>query len=80
MKNVIQGFLPGLVLKIFLILLPTIIIIISKVEGHRSFSSLERTSAAKYYFFILVNVFLGSIVTGTAFQQLTEFIKGSSTE
>ncbi|XP_054819964.1 CSC1-like protein At4g02900 [Prosopis cineraria] len=79
-KSFIQGFLPGLALKIFLILVPTIVMLMSKIEGHRSFSSLERRSAAKYYFFILVNVFLGSIVAGTAFQQLEEFVKGDSTK
>ncbi|KAK4281131.1 hypothetical protein QN277_012661 [Acacia crassicarpa] len=79
-KSFVQGFLPGLALKIFLILVPTLVMLMSKIEGHRSFSSLERRSAAKYYFFILVNVFLGSIVAGTAFQQLEEFIKGDSTK
>ena len=76
----VQGFLPGLALKIFLILVPTIMMFMSKIEGHRSFSSQERKSAAKYYLFVLVNVFLGSIVAGTAFQQLEEFIKGDSTK
>ncbi|KAI4319459.1 hypothetical protein MLD38_033054 [Melastoma candidum] len=73
-KSVIQGFLPGIVLKIFLILLPTILMTMSKIEGYTSLSSLERRSASKYYLFVLVNVFLGSIVTGTAFQQLKRFL------
>ncbi|KAK1318048.1 hypothetical protein QJS10_CPB04g00670 [Acorus calamus] len=79
-KSFIQGFLPGIVLKIFLIFLPTILMTISKIEGHTSLSALERTSAGKYYLFVLVNVFLGSIVTGTAFQQLHKFIHQSATD
>ncbi|PIA39261.1 hypothetical protein AQUCO_02600001v1 [Aquilegia coerulea] len=79
-KSVIQGFLPGIALKIFLILLPTILMTMSKVEGHISLSSLDRRSAGKYHLFVLVNVFLGSIVTGTAFQQLHTFINQSATE
>ena len=67
-------------LKIFLILLPTILMTMSRIEGFTSFSSLERRSAEKYYLFILVNVFIGSIVTGTAFQQLEKFIDEPSTE
>lgn len=79
-KSFIQGFLPGIALKIFLILLPTILTIMSKIEGLISLSSLERRTAGKYYLFILVNVFLGSIITGTAFQQLHKFINQSPTE
>ncbi|KAJ4975587.1 hypothetical protein NE237_000693 [Protea cynaroides] len=78
--SLIQGFLPGIALKIFLILLPTILMMMSKFEGFISLSALERKSAAKYYLFIFVNVFLGSIITGTAFQQLNTFIHQSANE
>lgn len=80
MTSVIQGFLPGIALKIFLILLPTILMIMSKIEGYTSLSSLERRSAGKYCKFLMVNVFLGSIVTGTAFQQLKKFMNQSTNE
>ncbi|CAK8543440.1 unnamed protein product [Lathyrus sativus] len=79
-KSVIQGFLPGLALKLFLIMLPNLLMTMSKIEGFISLSSLERRSASKYYLFILVNVFLGSIVTGTAFQQLQSLINEPSSE
>ncbi|XP_042475232.1 CSC1-like protein At4g02900 isoform X2 [Macadamia integrifolia] len=79
-KSLIQGFLPGIALKIFLILLPTILMTMSKIEGFTSLSSLEWRSAGKYHLFILVNVFLGSIITGAAFEQLNTFINQSATE
>ncbi|KAK1435943.1 hypothetical protein QVD17_01716 [Tagetes erecta] len=79
-KSFLQGFLPGLALKIFLWLLPGILMTMSKLEGHVSYSVLERSTAAKYYFFMLVNVFLGSIVTGTAIQQLQSFLHQSPTQ
>ncbi|XP_020581813.1 CSC1-like protein At4g02900 [Phalaenopsis equestris] len=79
-KSFIQGFLPGIALKIFLIILPTILMTMSKIEGFTSLSSLERRSAGKYYLFILVNVFLGSIITGTAFQNLNVFLHESASE
>ncbi|KAI3948229.1 hypothetical protein MKX01_014828 [Papaver californicum] len=79
-KSLIQGFLPGIALKIFLILLPTILMTMCKIEGHTSLSTLDRRSAAKYHLFVLVNVFLGSIITGSAFQQLDAFIHQSATE
>ncbi|XP_077226614.1 hyperosmolality-gated Ca2+ permeable channel 1.2-like isoform X2 [Tasmannia lanceolata] len=77
-KAFIAGVLPGIALKIFLIFLPTILMLMSKFEGFISLSSLERRSAARYYLFLLVNVFLGSIITGTAFEQLNTFIHQSA--
>ena len=72
-KSFLQGFLPGLALKLFLYILPAVLMIMSKVEGYVSLSSLERRTASKYYYFMLVNVFLGSIIAGTAFEQLYSF-------
>uniref|UniRef100_A0A7N0UCZ1 Calcium permeable stress-gated cation channel 1 n=1 Tax=Kalanchoe fedtschenkoi TaxID=63787 RepID=A0A7N0UCZ1_KALFE len=79
-KSVIQGFLPGIALKIFLIFLPTILMMMSKFEGFTSISSLERRSASRYYMFNFINVFLGSVVTGSAFQQLNKFIHQSAND
>ncbi|KAG5592501.1 hypothetical protein H5410_043015 [Solanum commersonii] len=75
-----KGFLPGLALKVFLFVLPAILMFMSKIEGHVALSVLERRTAAKYYYFMLVNVFLGSIVAGTAFQQLHAFLHESATQ
>ncbi|ONM00385.1 hypothetical protein Zm00014a_000873 [Zea mays] len=79
-KSFLQGFLPGLALKIFLYILPTVLLIMSKVEGYVSLSSLERRTASKYYYFMLVNVFLGSIIAGTAFEQLYSFLHQPPTQ
>ncbi|CAN4101209.1 unnamed protein product [Withania somnifera] len=79
-KSFIQGFLPGIVLKIFLIVLPMILMTMSKIEGFTSLSSLDRRSAAKYHLFVIVNVFFGSIITGAAFEQLERFLHQSPTE
>ncbi|KAJ8761240.1 hypothetical protein K2173_001296 [Erythroxylum novogranatense] len=79
-KSVIQGFLPGIALKLFLIFLPAILMIMAKFEGFTSLSALERRAATKYYIFNIVNVFFGSIITGSAFEQLNYFIKQSAND
>ena len=79
-KSIIQGFLPGIALKIFLMFLPRILMQMSKFEGFVSTSSLERRAASRFYMFQFINVFLGSIVTGTAFQQLNRFLNQSANE
>ncbi|KAL0328759.1 UNVERIFIED_CONTAM: Calcium permeable stress-gated cation channel 1 [Sesamum calycinum] len=79
-KSVIQGFLPGIALKIFLIVLPTILMMMSKFEGFLSISALERRAALRYYTFNFVNVFLVSVIAGTAFQQLDSFLHQSAND
>ena len=79
-KSVIQGFLPGIVLKLFLIVLPMILMAMSKIEGFIALSALEARSAGKFHLFLLVNVFLGSIIAGTALEQLKEFLNQSPSE
>ncbi|XP_074307471.1 protein OSCA1-like [Silene latifolia] len=76
-KPVLQGFLPGLALKLFLIFLPTILMIMSKFEGFEAISALERRSASRYYIFNFVNVFLGSVIAGAAFEQLNTYLHSS---
>lgn len=76
-KSFIQGFLPGIALKIFLILLPTILMIMAKFEGFLCISRLERRAASRYYLFNFFNVFLGSVIAGTVLEQLNAFLKQS---
>ncbi|KAI4343218.1 hypothetical protein MLD38_027747 [Melastoma candidum] len=79
-KSLIGGVLPGLALKLFLIFLPSILMLMAKFEGFISLSSLERRSASKYYIFNLVNTFLASVIIGTALDQLKSFINQSPTQ
>lgn len=73
----ITGLLSGLVLKLFLIFLPSILMTMSKFEGFTAISLLERRSASRYYIFNLVNVFLANVIAGAAFEQLNSFLNQS---
>ncbi|KAG6418996.1 hypothetical protein SASPL_121204 [Salvia splendens] len=76
----IATFSCGLALKIFLIVLPTILMMMSKFEGFLSISALERRAAFRYYLFNFVNVFLVSIIAGSALSQLDSFLRQSPKE
>ena len=73
-NSLIQGYLPGLALKLFLVVVPWILMLMSKVEGFVSLSSLERRAASKYFIFLVISVFFGSILTGSASQQLSKMV------
>lgn len=53
---------------------------IAKFEGFLSISALERRAAFRYYLFNFVNVFLVSIIAGSALSQLDTFLKQSPKE
>ncbi|CAM6040397.1 unnamed protein product [Sphagnum compactum] len=74
----IQGFLPGFILKIFTMVIPYLVTCFSAIEGHVSLSRLETTAATKFYYFVVINVFFGSILTGSAFSELQLFVDQSS--
>eukprot|EP00850_Spirogloea_muscicola_P008191 SM000043S15819 [mRNA] locus=s43:323436:330226:+ [translate_table: standard] len=73
-KNLLQGFLPGLALLLFLQFLPNLLITLSRLEGWISNSVIERKAAGKYYYFMVVNVFFGNVITGSLFEQLKSII------
>jgi hypothetical protein len=74
----VQGFLPGFILKLCMMLVPYIAMGLAIFEGHVSLSKIENQAALKYYYFEVVNVFFGSILAGSAFQQLESFLDSSS--
>ncbi|KAL1567769.1 Calcium permeable stress-gated cation channel 1 [Salvia divinorum] len=79
-KSIVQGVLPGIVLKIFLLVLPRILIMIAKLEGLLSISALERISASRYYIFNFTNVVLVSVIAGTTFEQPDNFLQQSAND
>lgn len=66
-KTVLEAYLPQLALIIFLALLPKFLYSLSKAEGIPSESHAVRAAAGKYFYFIVLNVFIGVTVGGTLF-------------
>lgn len=73
-RAVLQGFLPGLALKLFLTFLPQVLMLLTKFEGHVSLSTIEKYAATKYFVFMVVNVFFGNVIVGSLFEQLKQYI------
>ncbi|GMY38011.1 CSC1-like protein ERD4 [Fagus crenata] len=66
-KTVMEAYLPQLALIIFLALLPKILMYLSKAEGIPSKSHVVRAASGKYFYFIVLNVFIGVTIGGTLF-------------
>jgi hypothetical protein len=61
----------GLVLKVFLIILPAILAIMNRFAGMVSVSQVDFGVVEKYYIFQLFTVFLATAIAGTMLSQVT---------
>ncbi|XP_022715476.1 CSC1-like protein ERD4 [Durio zibethinus] len=69
-KTVLEAYLPQLALIIFLALLPKFLLFLSKTEGIPSGSHVIRAASGKYFYFTVLNVFIGVTIGGTLFSSL----------
>ncbi|KAK2989953.1 hypothetical protein RJ640_004116, partial [Escallonia rubra] len=69
-RTALEAFLPQIALIVFLALLPKYLLFLSKAEGIPSESHTIRAASGKYFYFIVLNVFLGVTVGGTLFSTL----------
>ncbi|KAF5736358.1 Early-responsive to dehydration stress protein (ERD4) isoform 1 [Tripterygium wilfordii] len=66
-KTVLEAYLPQIALILFLALLPKFLLFLSTIEGIPSQSHIVRAAAGKYFYFTVLNVFIGVTVGGTLF-------------
>ncbi|VAH55282.1 unnamed protein product [Triticum turgidum subsp. durum] len=74
-KTVLQAYLPQIALIVFLAVLPTLLVSLSKSEGIPSQSHVVRAASGKYFYFIVFNVFIGYAIGSSLFSALEKVIK-----
>lgn len=67
LKTVLEAYLPQLALIIFLAILPKLLMFLSKLEGIPTESHAARATSGKYFYFTVLNVFIGVALAGTLF-------------
>lgn len=67
LKTVLEAYLPQIALLVFLALLPKLLFCLSKLEGIPTESQAIRAASGKYFYFTVLNVFIGVTVGGTLF-------------
>lgn len=67
LKTVLEAYLPQLALIIFLAMLPKLLMFLSKLEGIPTESHAARAASGKYFYFTVLNVFIGVTLSGTLF-------------
>ncbi|XP_031403910.1 CSC1-like protein ERD4 [Punica granatum] len=74
-KTVLEAYLPQIALIVFLALLPKFLLFLSKTEGIPSQSHIERAASGKFFYFSVLNVFIGVTVGGTLFSTFKQIEK-----
>ncbi|KAL6760771.1 hypothetical protein V8C86DRAFT_1039267 [Haematococcus lacustris] len=69
-KQVLEGIVPGLVLLIFLALLPSLLAFMCRLSGCVSNSAVDFGVVERYFYFQVLTIFLGSIISGSLLSQL----------
>jgi len=67
LRTVLEAYLPQLALIIFLAMLPKLLMFLSKLEGIPTESHAARAASGKYFYFTVLNVFIGVTLGGTLF-------------
>ncbi|KAF9924763.1 hypothetical protein FBU30_005313 [Linnemannia zychae] len=75
--GIVQGILPPLFLAILMALLPVILTIMSKFEGHVRHSAITMAVQKKYFFFLVVNVLLLSTFGNGAIPTIQKLMNGN---
>ena len=73
-NTALQAFLPQLVLLAFILVLPDLLLKLSKFEGIPSKDLQDRAAAGKFFYFNVLNIFLGVTIAGSLFTSLKGII------
>ncbi|XP_026386291.1 CSC1-like protein HYP1 [Papaver somniferum] len=74
-SQVITGYLPSLVLTLFLKIVPPIMMLFSSMQGFSSYSRIERSACTKVLIFTVWNIFFANVLSGSAIRQVDTFLE-----
>ncbi|XP_008230810.1 PREDICTED: CSC1-like protein HYP1 isoform X1 [Prunus mume] len=74
-SEVITGYLPSLILQLFLSFVPPIMIMLSSMEGCISFSQIEKSACTKMLWFTIWNIFLANTLSGSVLYRFNIFLE-----
>ncbi|KAI4337096.1 hypothetical protein L6164_015550 [Bauhinia variegata] len=72
-SELVTGYLPSVILVLFLYAVPPVMMLFSKVEGPISRSGRKKSACCKVLYFYIWNVFFVNVLTGSVLRQLTFF-------
>ncbi|XP_065860502.1 CSC1-like protein At1g69450 [Euphorbia lathyris] len=73
-SQVVTGYLPSLILQLFLKIVPPIMEFLSSIQGYISLSDIEKSSCNKVLWFTIWNIFFATVFSGSVLYQVNIFL------
>jgi hypothetical protein len=74
-SQVITGYLPSLILMLFLKTVPPVMELLSSIQGYVSHSAIERSACIKVLWFTIWNIFFATVFSGSVLYQVSIFLE-----
>lgn len=74
-SDLITGYLPSLILQLFLFVVPPIMILFSSMQGYISNSQIEKSACTKLLWFTIWNIFFANVLSGSALSMANIFLE-----
>ncbi|KAF4396375.1 hypothetical protein G4B88_019175 [Cannabis sativa] len=74
-SQIVTGYLPNLILLLFLKMVPPIMEFLSSIQGYISHSDIEKSACNKVLWFTIWNIFFATVFSGSALSQLNIFLE-----
>ncbi|KAI9389780.1 hypothetical protein POPTR_008G091200v4 [Populus trichocarpa] len=70
-SQIVTGYLPSLILMLFLKIVPPIMEFLSSIQGYISHSEIERSACNKVLWFTVWNIFFATVFSGSVLNQIS---------
>nr|XP_027187716.1 CSC1-like protein HYP1 isoform X2 [Cicer arietinum] len=77
-SQVITGYLPSLILQLFLSFIPPTMIMLSSLQGYISRSQIQKSACTKVLLFTIWNIFFANVLSGSALYRVNVFFEPKS--
>ncbi|XP_058739272.1 CSC1-like protein HYP1 [Vicia villosa] len=74
-SQVITGYLPILILQVFLSFVPALMVMLSSLQGYISWSQIQRSACTKVLWFTIWNIFFANVLSGSALYRLNYLLE-----
>ncbi|KAK6255975.1 CSC1/OSCA1-like [Theobroma cacao] len=74
-SDLVTGYLPSLILQLFLSVVPPIMILFSSMQGYISHSQIQKSACTKLLWFTVWNIFFANVLSGSALYLVNVFLE-----
>ncbi|XP_027153211.1 CSC1-like protein HYP1 isoform X1 [Coffea eugenioides] len=74
-SHVVTGYLPSLILQLFLYFVPPIMVVFSSIQGYVALSEIEKSACIKVLWFSIWNIFFANVLSGSALYRFSVLLE-----